>query len=113
MRFTFVSPPSPIPVHFRIEVVAIGVAVPGGPVIVREAAGARALDVWERIEGEQLLGDGMEPACGDHVVRKLDAPRASGHGASERIVNPLQRAVRVQCAAEIAVAQRGTRHVEE
>ena len=83
------------------------------PVIVGQAAQARALDVRHRIERLQLLRNRIHPGSGDLIVLELDPAGPGGQVAAERIVNPLLRAVRVDRAAEVAIAHSRRRHAEE
>ena len=103
----------PVPVDLGVVVVSIGVGVARRPVVAREAAGPGALDVRQRIEVRKPFRDRVDAAGRNGVVLELHAARAGGDVARQRVVDPLQRSVRVERAAEIAVANRRARHVEE
>ena len=102
-----------VPVDFCVVVVSIGVGVPSRPVVVREAAGPGALDVRQGIEVLKPSRDRVHAADGNAVVGELHAARAGRLVARERVVDPLQCPVRVERVAEVAVANRLARRVEE
>jgi len=103
----------PVPVDLGVVVVPIGEGVTRRPVVVREAAGPGALDVRQGIEILKPSREPVHAADGNDVVVELHAAGAGRLVAGERVVDPLQCPVGVERVAEIAVANRRARHVEE
>ena len=102
----------PVPVHFRVVVLPVNRAIFRPRVVVRVATGTDTSCVGLRKQLLDLQRDRVEHALGNLVVRKRLPPRAVGV-PGQGIVNHLQRAVGVECLAEVAGPERGVGHGEE